>query len=358
MKKFFISVILSVLMLSVLSAYNPPAEGENFLELSSPRLLSNASSSCGGPIFYSSADSINVNAALPTSEQLIKINLAYTALVSFNPSESHHFGSAMQTGIIVPTKYCVFTGFLNGVLANFDSMNLGNSINGKLGLSKEITNNINFGITLNSGVCWGNQTDWALSTNLGLLCHFDTLGFIKDFRYGLAVNNIGKNYTATDLDFPINSNPSAEKSMFPTILTVRTGIAGLLLSTDSVKLGFSLDISTPLMQNIIIDGGIQLGIKDLFSITIADRFNLAEYSNGHIDIIPSLGISFKFSFRLDDNQLLRERGWEEINAEGSVAYKMLYEDVNALSAGVDVSLGKRDVTPPVIQIFIDEGDDE
>lgn len=355
MKKSIIAFILSFFVLSSICAYNPPVNGEFFTELSSPRLLGNSSSSCGGPVFYCSPDSISVNPALPTSEQLVKINLAYTALASFSSSESHHFGSAMQTGVIVPTKYFVFTGYLNGVLSPFDAMNLGNSMNLKLGLAKEITNNINFGIGLNSGVLWAENVDWNLSANLGILCHFDKLGFIKDFRYGLAINNLGKNFTNSGLLHPIDSiNPV---SMFPTICTVKTGVAGLLLSNDAVKLGFSFDVSTPLIQNFVFDGGLELGIKDTIFVTISDRFNLAEYTNNHIDIIPSIGINFKFSFRLDNNQLLKDKGWEDILADGSVTYKQLYKDVNALSMGVDLSLGKKDVTPPVIQIFIDEDED-
>lgn len=357
MKKIAVYGILFALVFSAASAYNPPANGENFLELSSPRLLGNAGSSCGGGISYVSADSLVVNPALAASEQLVKINLAYTALASFNPAESHHFGSAFQTGVIIPTKLCVVSGYLNGVFSPFDSMNLGNSFNAKIGLSKEITEHLDFGLNLNTGVIFGSATDWGLSANLGLLYNFGTLGFLKDFRYGLSVMNLGKNYTASNLSNPINGSGTA--SAFPTLCYVKTGIAGLLVSTDPVKLGFNLDVSTPLIQNVIVDGGIQLGIKDVFYINVSDRFNMAEFSNGHVDVIPAVTLGFKLTFNLDNNEYLNKKGWQHIQADGAVAYKMLYQDVNAVSMGVDLSLGKKDVTPPVIQIFIDdEGDDE
>lgn len=357
MKKQIILGILFAFVLSAASAYNPPVNGENFYELSSPRLLSTASSSCGGPIYFVSPDSIVANPALGASEQLVKVNLGYTALLSFDKTDSHHFGSALQTGVIIPTKLCVFTGYLNGVFSPFDKMNLGYSVNTKLGLAKEITDHINVGLNLNSGVLWGANTDWSLSANLGMLYSIEKLGFIKDFRYGFSVMNLGKNYTKNNLSNPIDGTSDA--GMFPTLCYIRTGVAGLLVSTEPFKLGFALDVSTPLLQNVIVDGGIQMGIKDLVYINVSERFNMAEFTNGHRDIIPSVAIGMKFNFRLDNNAYLSSKGWEEIQADGYAGYKLLYESINAVSVGADLSFGKKDVTPPVIQIFIDDdGDDE
>lgn len=357
MKKTVFKGILFALLLSAASAYNPPVNGENFYELSSPRLLSTSSSSCGGPIYYVSPDSVVANPALGASEQLVKLNFGYTALLSFDKSDSHHFGSALQTGVIIPTKLAVFTGYLNGVFSPFDNMNLGYSFNTKLGLAKEITDSINVGINLNSGVLWGAATDWSLSANIGMLYSVEKLGFIKDFRYGLSIMNLGKNYTQNNLAHPIDGTSPA--GMFPTLCYVRTGVAGLLVSTDPFKLGFALDVSTPLMQNVIVDGAIQMGIKDTVYINVAERFNMAEFTNGHRDLIPAVSIGVKLNFRFDDNAYLSSKGWEEIQVDGYGAYKLLYEDISAVSVGADVSFGKRDVTPPVIQIFLDDdGDDE
>ena len=352
MKKFIMAFISAGCLLSAVCAYNPPVNGENFLELSSPRQLTNAASSAGGGLFYASPESLIVNPALLASEQRVDLNLAGTMLFSSNFEDAKNIGGAFQFGILVPTKFAVYSGYLNGTLVNFNDMDLGNSINIKGGISKEITDKLNVGLNLNSGVFWGANTDWSLSANMGFVYNLGKLAFMNDFRYSAALLNLGKNYTNTTLP---GIRDGVDTGWFPMLGTLRIGAAAILYENSIIKLGASMDLSTPAFMNAIADLGLQFSVKDMLFISVADKFNMRELVNKHVNVIPSVGLTFRFTFDVKNNEYLEKNGWSQSEMSTSVAWKQLYKNINAASAGVDLNLGLKDETPPVITIrFEDE----
>jgi hypothetical protein len=48
---------------------------------------------------------------------------------------------------------------------------------------------------------------------------------------------------------------------------------------------------------------------------------------------------------------LKKNDWGESEMQVSTAYKNVYKTVNAISADVDIALGLKDETPPVIQLW-------
>ena len=48
---------------------------------------------------------------------------------------------------------------------------------------------------------------------------------------------------------------------------------------------------------------------------------------------------------------MKKNDWNESEMRLSAAYKNVYETVNAISADVDITLGLKDETPPVIQLW-------
>lgn len=351
MKRFAIAAVAMSIITSAISAYNPPISGDSFYELSSPRQLTNGSSVTGGGLFYANPESLNVNPALTATEQRIDLNLGYTALFAGNSDNGSSYGNAFQTGILIPFKWAVLTGYLNGTMISLEQMNIGNSMTLKSGLAKEITDHLNVGLSINSGIFWGADTDWSLSANLGFIYNYGNLGFLKDFRYGASVLNLGKNFANTQLP---KLDSDTTEGTFPTLATVKIGAAGTLLATDSVKLGASLDLTTPCFMNLIADVGLQFTIKDIVYINVADKFNLRELINGYTNVIPSVGVSFRFTFNVKNSEYLEKNGWNQSEMSASAAWKQLYKSVNAVSAGVDLNLGLKDETPPVITILFEE----
>ena len=354
MKRSVLAAISICLICSAIYAYNPPVNGENFLELSSPRQLTDASSSSGGGLFYAGPESLNVNPALPASEQRNVVNLAYTALFSSNSADTKTYGNAFQAGILIPTKFAVYSAYMNGTMIPFVDMNLGDSLNIKGGLSKEVTEKLNVGLNVNSGIFWGANTDWALSANLGFVYNYGKLGFLKDFRYSAALLNLGKTFTNTTLP---GINAEEDTGIFPMIGTLKLGCAFVLAQTSVIKLGASFEITTPAFMNAITDLGLQFSVKDMLYITVADKFNLRELINGHVDVIPSVGLTFRFTFDVKNNQYLEKNGWSQSEMSTSVAWKQLYRNINAVSAGVDLNLGLKDETPPVITIKFEDDEE-
>lgn len=355
MKRALMLTAVMALFTTALSAYNPPVNGENFKELSSARANSGSLSVCGGGLFYTNPSSIYVNPALTSNQQRIDLNLGYTAMFSSNPSDSSTFGSAFQAAIILPTKWTVITVLSNGVFVPFESMDVNNTLNLKVNFAKEITDKLSVGLGLYSGVFWGADNDWSLGADLGFVYKVGDLGFLKDFRYGASVLNLGKNFddtTATPLK-------SGEKlSAFPTIATFKFGVSTTLVSTEFFKLGLALDLTTPCFQNFIMDAGFECSIKDIVYINIGERLNLAEVMEGvKNNYIPSIGISCRFSFGFKNNSYMEKNGWSESELATSVSYRQIKGDINTVSAEFDLNLGAEDTTPPVITLWLDEEDE-
>ena len=354
MKKFLSAAAVLILVLSAVNAYNPPVYGDNLFELSSPRQLANGSSVVGGGLFYASPESIAVNPALTAKEQRIDLNLANTSLFSSDSTNDKRYGNALQFGLLIPFKRFVFSGYGNLTTVSFKEMYLGDSFNLKFGLAKEITDKLTVCLNLNSGIFWGAGTDWGLSANLGFLYNYGNLGFLKDFRYGLSILNLGKNFADTRL--PGIKGDAA--SALPTIATPKLGTAGTLVQNDIIKLGFSLDFTVPAFMNLITDMGLQFAVKDMLFISVSEKLNIAELANGVKNLMPSVGLSFRFTFDVKNNDYLQKNGWSQSEMSANVAWRQFNETVNAASYGVDVNLGLKDEAPPVIKLWIGEEDDD
>ena len=352
MKKFFSAAAVFLLIATAASAYNPPVYGDNYLELSSPRQLVNGSSAVGGGIFYASPESMLANPALTAKEQRIDLNAAYTGMVSSNEENSKRYGNAFQAGILIPFKRFVFSGYANGTMVPFKEMDLGDSFNFKVGLSKEITDKLVVGTNLNSGIFWGAGTDWSLSANIGFVYTFGNLGFMKDFRYGVSVLNLGKNYGQQSL--PGIKDGAA--SSLPTIATIKVGAAGTLVQNDIIKLGSSVDLTIPAFMNVIAYVGLQFAVKEMLFISVSEKLNIAELAHGVKNVMPSVGLTFRFTFDVKNNDYLNKNGWSQSEMSASVAWRQFDKTINAVSAGVDLNLGLKDEAPPVIQLWL--GDDD
>lgn len=350
MKKFVVAVLLSFLTLSALCAFNPPVYSDSMYELSSPKTLSGGASVAGGAIFAGGPDSIISNPSIPAQEQRVILNLGYTALISSNDENSSKFASAFQTSILVPFKIFVLNGYLNGTFVPFEEMNLKNSLTAKVAIAKPITDKLDVGFGLNSGLSWGSGKSWLVSANLGGLYHYGNLGFMKDFRIGGAILNLGNYFNSTG-NIGMDGNSA---SGYPSIATVKAGIAASLFKNDIINLGYAFDITTPTFQNLIIDASAQFCVKEMLFINVSEKLNIREIANGCKDFIPAVSLNFKFTFDFKNNNYMSKNGWEQSEFNGYAGYKRIESSVNAISIGADLILGLKDTTPPVIEILDDD----
>ncbi len=345
--KLSTAVLFVMFSTCCLFAYNPPAGGQNLLRISDPVLLTGASSCAGGPVFEVAPSSIVNNPALTALEQRAVINVSGTLLFNSDDNDDKSSGSAFGAAVLIPSRWCVSTFLLQGVFVDFARMQLGNTINGTAGFAKDITDALCVGSYLNTGVFYGHGDDWTLNAAFGGLYQFGDIAFMKNVRFGAAFTNLGKMYNDTKV-YGLKPSKTGE---WPALVTFRTGVAATLLSKDKFNLGSSLDFAFPAFQNFVCDAGVQLLYGDFIKVSTSWEFDAREFSNEAKNILPSVGVSFKFTFNSKEGSYLASKGWQQSEVTVSSAWKQLYEDINAVSIGTSINLGLKDTQAPEIKLW-------
>ncbi len=359
MKKSIIATAAAVLLGSSAFAYNPPAGGQNLQRITSPFLLVGAKSAAGGPLLEVLPDSVVNNPALPGFSQRSSIELAGTMLFDSSDESDTSLGGAFNLGLQIATRWCVPTILVQGVFSDYYDMHLGNTINFTAGYSKEITDNLSVGLSGNFGLLWGAGSDWTLSGALGAYYNAGDAGFLKNLRFGAALTNLGKMYDDTET-YGIDSSASVDANgnttidyadKWPALATLRVGAAAHLIDADSFKLGLSADIATPGFQNVVFDAGLQMKFFDVVKLSTAWEFDIQEYSKyEYTNLMPSIGLSFNIIIK-SKSEALRKRDWDQSEINAGAAWQRMYENVDAVSAGVVLDLGLKDTQPPEIEMW-------
>ena len=359
MKKILGVLFASSLICAGLFAYNPPAGGQNVLRLTEPQLITGAHSACGGGIFGVTPASIVNNPALTAWEQRITLDAAGTAFVSTNSDDDHKLGGAISGGLLIPSRWCVSTLLFQGVWTEFMDMPVGNSLNFTGGASKDITDQVSVGISGNFGLLYGDVTksDWSASGALGAYYNFGDLGPVSDLRFGVSINNLGKVFTNTETigiksakDEDYGTKPDA----WPGICTIRTGVAAVFIKQQDFNLGASFDLSYPGFQNVVVDTGLQFQFRDFLKVSSSWELDAREFVYDAKNILPSVGVSFKFLFKSKEGSYLARKGWAESEMTVSGAWKQMYKNVNAVSGGVLMNLGLEDRKAPEVILWGEE----
>lgn len=348
MRKRLLSVCALLCVCGLVCAYNPPADGELLYQLVTPQILSNGASAAGGALPYTTAEHTAINPALTAGEQRVVVNLGATGLLG--PDSDPVFGLAGHAGLVIPTKYGVFTGMLQSVTTKFQLMNFGSSATIRGGFAKDITDSIYVGASLATtfGKSFSAFGDLGVLWNKGKI---SKLPWLKDVRIGFSLTELGLPYKNPEADGLFDRAVSG----FPGWVTPRAGIAGTVLSAEKLTAGVSADISLPSFQNVVADFGLQLLAFDMIRIKTGWEFNLCETLAGTATYLPDVAISVKigFSSKKDDG-FLTEHGWQQSELVPSVGYRYLDDGVSAYSAGISAHLGLKDTEAPVIELWSEE----
>lgn len=334
-KRIFAAALCPLLFALVPLRAEAVVGGEYAFRLAHPDLLTGASSAAGGGFFSAGPGSIAVNPALTASEQRIVLSLGYTALLE--TVDGIDAGGAAQAALLVPSRWGVFTGVVDGIFCDLGGLNLGNSVGLRAGFAKDINEKLYAGAVLGGGVRWADGTQWALSLGLGFVYNLGGLGFLRDVRIGGAVTNLGKPYA----------------SGYPGIGMPRAGIAGTLFTVADGKVagGFSADLSFPQFMNAVLDAGLQLRIADIITVKSAWQFDLRETLDKHYNLVPSVGVAVKFGINTRNNQFMADKGWQQSEIATSAAWQKLYGNIHAASVGAAINLGLRDTAAPEIILW-------
>ncbi len=346
MKKIFLSLTAGVFLLGSVFAesYSMPALGENIFFLAHPELLTGGLSSAGGGILSVSPSSTMLNPALGALEERVSIDFGYTG--AFNSSDvCDKYGQAFTTGILIPTDWAIFTGGLEGVFANTNTMVLGKTLNFRGSASKQIMDNLYVGLGLVFGFGWdsllgSNSGDWSLAADIGALYNFGDVAFLKNFRVAASANNLGKTYTY-GRDFI---------SGIPSFMTLRAGAAAELIDMENFSLGLSFDVTTPMFRNLIIDSGVQVRICNFVKLYSSWEYNFYEADHDINSWLPTVGLVFKFNIGMGGSDFVKKNDWSSSELCPSAGWKNVDEKVNLFSAGAVLRLGQRDTSGPDIEM--------
>lgn len=347
MRKIYFTAVF-FLFGEIVFAYNPPRAGETFQTLVSPTAMTYGLSSAGGALFDATSESIIFNPALISFEQRISFDGAYTALISAQNDNRNDFGSVFLTGIVVPTKYFSFGAHLDGFFIPLDEMRLANSLGAEIAFAKEVSSRLSIGLGLKAKGFWGAGNDWNLAGSLGFLYRRSELAFMKDFRFGMSLTELGKNFSHTNLSGIYDGQ---KVGTFPMIGTLHAGVAAVLFEANVVKGGVSLELVTPGFQNLLLSFGFHFAIADAFYMRIAENFNVAETIAKHYNFVPAISVGYSFTFNKRKDGKVPSRTWENSEMTINTAWRQWYETAHAVSANVIVKVGMRDTEPPVIELW-------
>ncbi len=322
-------------------AFNPAVGGETLYTLTSPVLLSNGISAVDGPFKNTGSYSIIGNPALTADIQRVMVDLSGTFLSSFGQGPDGT-GGAFNAGLIVPSKWGVATGAVQGIFSSFDALDVGTIFTVRAGFSKDVLEIFQLGVALDGSF----GSDWAANANLGFLHKIGNVAFAEDVRWGLSITGLGKPLSESMIGLE-----SLEADGYPSQFTPRLGAAATLLNLSDFVLAASVDVSAPSFQNMVVDTGIGIRLFDMVVVNTNWNVNVKELSE-NIDILPpSIGVSVKFKINTGGRiDFVDSQGWQESEITPQIAYRSLHTDIQAISGGVQLGLGLEDTQAPVIKL--------
>lgn len=285
--------------------------------------------------------SILANPALAAAEQRIVIDVAYTGLPIFGDEFS--YGQACSAGTIFPFDWGVITAGYGGVYSDTRPLPLGNVTTFFAGFSKEIGKNFFVGFDL-----WcGFGASWALNLGLGIL-HTIPLGdAVPDFRYGIAISNLGKTFESEGVGIAEEGS-----RVFPSMMTLQCGVAGTVVNLPMFKLGLSADLAFPSFLNILFDFALGIEIADIVVLRANLPVNVRELVEdpGSGTAFPAVTLAFKFEIDTGKNEFMAKNDWNESEIVINLGYKPALRSLQKISAEGTLYLGMPDKEGPSIRI--------
>lgn len=334
------TILLLMILIQSVYAYNPPVGGESVSAFLSPRQLGGNSSVAGNSEASPLPGELAVNPALAAAEQRIVVDASYDAIIGAGSDSG--LGHALNFGALYPTRWAVFGGSFSFLNSPFDSLPLGTAATLRASISKDLTDRLWIG----AGLSGATGTGWGVYGDLGILYNLGTVGFMEDAKIGATLATLGRPFTPNS-----DGVTGGSTTGYPSMVTPRVGFGATILKTQAVKMRATADISLPTAQNLVFDAGLQTVIKDFITINTGWNFNLIETINKSHNLLPSVGIGVLLKLDSPDkDSFLARNGWGQSDWSPTLAFKPLGNDIYAVGAGINMRLGVTDTEPPVITV--------
>ncbi|WP_296013252.1 hypothetical protein [uncultured Treponema sp.] len=356
MKKVILAAAFLVCM-AELFAYNPPYGGEDLYRLSNPELMSGAASAAGGPNFTIVPASITYNPALTAGEQRADINFSGTVFYNFDKikiegeSSDKSVGGGFQAGMIVPTKWSVFSLTANALFADFYGMDLRKTLVFHAGLSKEVNEKLSVGANTYAGLYMGSGSDFSVGIDLGALYKMNSFSIFTNPRFGVSLLNIGKSadYETLGID------DKKDSSSYPSPFTPRVSFASTVFEVKKWAGSFSTDFAFPFFQNCVMDLGLGFEYNKFIRLSLGWQANIREIVEGNADGVNSISVGVSLKLGITSKKFSETNAdWEKSEVTPSIATQTLYSGIQAVSFGARLDLGLKDTDAPEIILWNEE----
>lgn len=318
---FLFIVFLLIAAVSLAAQHRPPQGTGIYYDLISPVFVAGGDNTVSSA--SPSADFLN-----PATSALIQrtaMNISYLTLTGTPNQEG--FAHVGNIGLTLPSSVGVFSSSLHFISSPSDNFDFGNM--GSLGFSfsKALFPHLLVGLGMTTHVGSNDEFDWGLGLNLGLMHLAGNLGFLRDFRWGASIREIGKGYT-----------PVKGRSAYPPTFTPSLGAAFKLIDSDSFYWGLAGDLAFPTFQSFMINTSMEMGFGDLIVIRASFPIDLYEWSKGNRRY-PAFGLTAQFRI-----------GGSPSDAAANLGSAPMNNGHWALGAGLSLRFGEVDVTPPAIEV--------
>ncbi len=397
-KSFVVFVIFMQVIMSSYAMYRTTEGARSYLWTFSPELMGLGMGFAGNE----SPSSFVINPASNSFLQRIELEVSYGVAPGFLAStfnNSEKFSETkdffmpfiINTSVSIPTKYANFTlamHYNNSSNYAFKNISSFNSNNNDLGLGK--TGTVYFGVSKDFLSVFGfgfsgnlkfsynpdsfyseNKFDVGFGFDIGAVYRPDVrFPFIKntrtdwafqDLEVALVLKDIGKPLINTVKGNSETYNGITDIHWFPALPTIATGVSFNLYNNGVTYWKVLFDASFPFFQNVTIAAGTEIEIFNFFTIRGSYTFDLEgtlEYA-GKINQYEYLynifnfsgGISFKFtanSFKLLSKDKVKENSFKNTEFSIDLGFKPYHQGFMFM-AGCTITIGSKDVTPPVIK---------
>lgn len=353
MKNMLACIVLCVCCAG-LFAYNPPYGGEELFRLTNPELMRGAASAAGGPDFTVVPSSITYNPALSAGEQRVGIDLSGTAFFNNDKiriegaKSDKSVGGGFQAGMIIPTRWSVFSFTTSALFADFYGMDVRKTAIVHAGVAKELTDRLCVGGNIYTGFYMGSGADFSIGADLGALYKMEDFGIFQSPRLGFSLLNMGKpaDYDTLGIDDDASSSP------YPSIFTPRASFAATLFRAKKWTGGFSADAAFPAFQNCIADLGFGVDYNNFVRLSAAWQANIREIAEGGMDGLSSFSVGASFRIGITSKTISEKNAdWERSEIVPAVATQSLYSGIQAVSFGAKLDLGLKDTEAPEIYMW-------
>ncbi len=330
--RFFVRFAFIAIVLVVVLA--PAAFSDSgFLDLFSPQFLAGG----GGTATINSPQGTVLNPAASGGTQRVTLDLSYIPLIGLGSETG--WGNFVNAGVTLPSRVGVFSFTGRYASAAFPSLGWGTMGGLTFSFAKDLFPDFYVGAGL--GFEYGN--DWGLGLDLGFIHLPGNLGILKDFRWGIAMRNMGKAYT-------YSTSPGSLG--WPPAFTPSIGAHFALVKTDLLSISFDPDLSFPTFQDARFNIGGEFSVADVFFIDAAYTLDLRQTLG--TEPTRSIPVSFGVSLKLKtdilktDNKENASLAQNEITT--TVAAIPFASGIWGFGLGANMPLGVVDRNPPVISI--------